>query len=75
LIDYDAGSGAFYLNFLSNPKVRAPTLITVPAQGYPRGYCARTSAGSLQKLKGAVEVTNPKTIETVEVTVTPGPCP
>jgi endoglycosylceramidase len=74
LIDYDATSDAFYLNFLSNPKVKAPTLIGIPAHKYPHGYCARTSAGQLHKVAGAVEVTNPPTITTVEVTVTPGQC-
>ena len=75
LIDYDAGSDAFYLNFLSNPEVKAPSLIAVPAQRYPKGYCAQTSAGQVHKVPGALEVTNPQKIETVEVTVTPGPCP
>jgi endoglycosylceramidase len=75
LIDYDAASRAFYLNFLSNPKVKAPTLISVPTQKYPKGYCARSSAGQVHKVSGAVEVTNPPTIKTVEVTVTPGQCP
>ena len=75
LIDYDAASGAFYLNFLSNPKVKAPTLIGIPTLMYPKGYCARTSAGQLHKVAGAVEVTNPPTIKTVEVTVTTGSCP
>jgi len=75
LIDYDAPSGSFYLNFLSNPKVQAPTLISVPSKKYPHGYCARTSAGRLRSVGGAVEVTNPPTIQTVEVTVIPGRCP
>ncbi len=75
LIDYDAASGAFYLNFVANPTVQAPTLIGIPARRYPTGYCASTSAGHVHRVAGAVEVTNPPTAETVEVTVTPGQCP
>ncbi len=75
LIDYDATLGAFYLNFVSNPKVKAPTLIGIPSRKYPNGYCARTSAGRLRTVGSAVEVTNPSSTETVEVTVVPGRCP
>jgi len=75
LIDYDATLGAFYLNFVSNPKVQAPTLIGIPSRKYPNGYCARTSAGRLRTVGSAVEVTNPSSTETVEVTVVPGRCP
>jgi endoglycosylceramidase len=76
LIDYDAGSDTLYMNFVANPKVDAPTLIDVPAKRYPNGFCARTSAGKIRKVgNNAVEVSNPPTIKTVEVTVVPGRCP
>jgi hypothetical protein len=75
LIDYDASSNTFYLNYLSNPKVVAPTLIVVPSHMYTHGYCARTSAGLLHQGTDVVEVSGPRTITTVEVTVIPGQCP
>ncbi len=75
LVDYDSDIGAFYLNFVANPGVHAPTLIDIPSKEYPKGFCARTSAGRLRTLAGAVEVSNPSTMETVEVTVVPGRCP
>jgi len=75
LIRYDSSTRAFYLNFVSNPKIPAPSLISVPARAYPHGYCARTSAGKVAKKGNAVEVTNPSNIQTVEVTVIPGSCP
>jgi endoglycosylceramidase len=75
LINYDPTSHAFYLNFASDPKIHAPTLISIPARIYPKGYCATTSAGRIVKKNHAVEVTNGSTAKTVEVTVIPGPCP
>jgi len=75
LIDYDASSHTFYLSYLSNPKVVAPTLVVVPPHRYPNGYCARTSAGRVHQGTDVVEVNGPRTITTVEVTVIPGQCP
>ncbi len=75
LIRYDDSTRAFYLNFVSDPKIEAPTLISTPRRVYPDGFCVRASAGKVVKRRSAVEVTNRGPAQTVEVAVIPGSCP
>jgi endoglycosylceramidase len=74
LINYDVASQALHIDFMSNPKILAPTLIFVPARAYPRGYCVRSTSGRVMKVGATIEVPNSSTAKTIDVTVVPGRC-
>ena len=77
LINFDPATGAFLLHYTADPTITAPTLIYVPRRYYyPKGYCARTSAGSVVSAPGAsvVAVDNPPVGGTVVVSVRRGRC-
>ncbi len=76
-LSFSPRTGAFYLAYVPNHAVHAPTVIFVPTQiHYPDGYCVRTTGARVRSAPGAelLEVVNRPSARSVTVEVTSGPC-
>ena len=78
-IDFDASTSRFELTYAPSAKIKAPTIVEVPAgRHYPRGYCAVVDGGVIASPPGSphllVSNRGGDAATTVTVTIAPGPC-
>ena len=74
---FDPATGTFELVYRANPRISAPTVITVPVTThYPHGYCARVSGARITSRPGAahLDLENGSVPATVSVSITAGSC-
>ncbi|MGH9080237.1 MAG: cellulase family glycosylhydrolase [Acidimicrobiales bacterium] len=76
-MSFDPATAAFTLQYRSNPRITAPTVIVVPVSThYPHGYCIRAVGARVSSRPGAVhlDIENGTTATAVTVSVTAGSC-
>lgn len=76
-MSFDPDTAAFELQYRSNPKITAPTVVEVPlSTHYPHGYCVRVVGARVRSRPGAaiVDIENGPTATTVSVSLTAGTC-
>ena len=75
---FDPTTGRFQLVYVPSSRIRAPTVVAVPAAGhYPNGYCTTVQGGRIVSAPGASHllVTSDGSVDRVVVTINAGHCP
>jgi endoglycosylceramidase len=73
---FDPATGDYRIRYTASGTIAAPTVVVIPAIGYPAGYCTQTTGGSIGSAAGAEHliVWNDAGATEVSVEVSRGPC-
>ncbi len=75
-MSFDASSGAFRLTYIARTGLTQPTVVFIPADHYPRGYCTSVTGGRTVSRRNAthLDIVNDPGATGVSVSVDPEPC-
>jgi endoglycosylceramidase len=68
---YDAATSTFTFTYKPNASIMAPTILSIPARRYPKGYVVECGGCASAQSPGALTITSPPSASPAVVTIHP----